>query len=53
MYQARVNTSKTKEYLYVVQKTIMAKSIPEALKKEKNVRPTDIFIDSDWKKNHL
>lgn len=42
-----------KEKLFIVQKSIMAKSITDALKKEKFVKPTDIFIDPDWKKNNL
>ena len=42
-----------KQYLFIVQKNVMATSIREALKKEKDVKPTDIFIDSDWKKNNL
>ena len=42
-----------KKYLYVVQKTVMARSIVEALQLEKKIKPNDIFIDSDWKKNHL
>lgn len=42
-----------KKYLYIVQKTVMARSIVEALLLEKNVKPNDVFVDSDWKKNHL
>ena len=45
--------NKPKQFLYVVQKTVMASSISEALKKEKRVIPSDIFIDADWKKNNL
>lgn len=42
-----------KKYLYVVQKTVMARSIVEALLLEKNIKPNDVFIDGDWKKNNL
>lgn len=45
--------NKLKEKLYIVQKNIMAFSIIDALKKEKKVLPSDIFIDNDWKKNNL
>lgn len=42
-----------KKYLYVVQKTVMARSIVEALMLEKNIKPNDVFVDNDWKKNNL
>lgn len=46
-------TKNTKEKMFIVTKIVMAKSIYEALKKEKNVVPTDVYIDQDWKKNNL
>lgn len=39
--------------LYIVSKMVMATSIYDALKKEKNIPPDDIYIDADWKKNNL
>lgn len=47
------NKTEDKKYLYVVQKTVMARTIVEALILEKNIKPSDVFIDSDWKKNNL
>lgn len=37
---------------FVIKKYIMAKSAHEALKKERKVRPDDVWIDEDWKKDN-
>jgi hypothetical protein len=37
---------------YIVKKYIMAKSAHEALKKERKVRPDDVWVDEDWKKEN-
>ena len=41
-----------KEKLFVVRKYIKAKSILDAIKKEKEVEPDDIWVDDDWKKQN-
>lgn len=38
--------------LYIIQKYIVATSITEALKIEKEVKPEEIWLDEDWKKAH-
>jgi len=38
------------EKRYVVRKYIYAKDIQDVLKKEKSIKPDDIWIDDDWKK---
>ena len=35
---------------FIVKKYIMASSAHEALKKERRVRPDDVWVDEDWKK---
>lgn len=42
---------KNNKKLFCVQKYVWAKDVPEALRVEKKQQPTEIFIDSDWKKN--
>ncbi len=39
--------------LYVVQKMIYARSIAEALRREKKAEVQQVFLDDDWKKNML
>src|SRR3989304_4463963 len=36
--------------LFVVKKYVYASSAEEALRREKRVRPDDVWIDEDWKK---
>lgn len=36
---------------YVVRKYIMAQSAQEALRKEKEILPDDVWVDEDWKKD--
>ena len=38
--------------LFIVKKYIMATSAHEALKKERKVRPDDVWIDDDWRKEN-
>lgn len=33
---------------FVVRKYIMATSAQDALRKEKNVRPDDVWVDAEW-----
>lgn len=41
-----------KQKRYVIRKYIMAKSASEALRKERKVRPDDVWVDDEWKKNN-
>lgn len=41
------------EKIYIVQKMVVAKSIIDALKKEKDISPNDIYLDHDWKKANM
>lgn len=41
------------KYLFTVTKLVMAESIEEALKAEKEIKPLAIYLDDDWKKNNL
>jgi hypothetical protein len=38
--------------LYVIEKRFWATSIKDALKREKNICPDDIFIDPDRRRNN-
>jgi hypothetical protein len=42
----------TKKKLFVIKKYIMATSAHEALKLERRVRPDDVWVDDDWKKEN-
>ncbi len=37
---------------YIVRKYIMASSASTALKKERRIRPDDVYIDDAWAKNN-
>ncbi len=37
---------------FVVKKYIMAKSAQDALKKERRVRPDDVWVDDEWRKEN-
>ncbi len=37
---------------FVVRKYIMAKSVHDALKIERRIRPDDIYVDEDWKRDN-
>lgn len=41
---------KKPQKLFIVKKYIMASSAHEALKKERRVRPDDVWVDDEWKK---
>lgn len=41
-----------KEKRFIVRKYILAKSAHEALKKERRVRPDEVYIDEEWAKTH-
>ena len=41
------------EKQYVVRKYIMAKNAKDALKKEKDVRADEVWLDEDWKRENL
>lgn len=43
---------KTQEKRFVVRKYILAKTVEEALKKEKKFPADDVFVDSDWIKEN-
>lgn len=38
--------------LFIIQKYIVARSIQEAIKLEKNIKPDECWLDDDWKKAH-
>ena len=42
-----------KEKLYVVRKYIRAKDIHSALRKEKDTKPHEIYLDEKWQDKHL
>lgn len=39
-----------KKQIYIVQKYVHATSILDALKKEKDIKPDDIYLDSTFRK---
>jgi hypothetical protein len=43
---------KQPEKRFIVRKYIMATSAHEALKKERRMRPDDVWVDDDWKKDN-
>jgi hypothetical protein len=43
---------KKPEKRFIVKKYIMASSAQEALRKERRVRPDDVWVDEDWKKDN-
>jgi len=43
---------KPTQKMFIVKKYIMASSAHEALKKERRVRPDDVWVDEDWKRNN-
>lgn len=40
-----------KEKRFIVRKFVMAKSAEEAIKKEKDHLPDEVFIDNEWSKD--
>lgn len=45
-------TAKKPEKRFVVKKYIMASCASEALRKERRVRPDDVWVDEEWIKNN-
>ena len=41
---------KSEQKMYVVRKYVMADSVQHALKKEKAIKPHEVFVDDEWKK---
>ncbi|TCU78850.1 hypothetical protein EDE08_101632 [Bradyrhizobium sp. R2.2-H] len=41
-----------KKKLYAIEKRLWATSIKDALKREKNTPPNDIYTDPDWRRNN-
>lgn len=41
---------KKQNKLFIVKKYILATSAQEALKKERTIRPDDVWVDEDWRK---
>lgn len=41
------------EKLFVVRKYVKAANASQALKKEKNIKADDVWLDEDWKKNYM
>lgn len=37
---------------YIVRKYILARSVSEALSKERRTKPDDAWVDEDWKKEN-
>lgn len=35
--------------LYIVQKYAMARNVPEAIRKSKNMPPDEVYVSNDWK----
>lgn len=44
--------NKTPEKRFIIKKYIMATSTQQALRKERKVRPDDVWVDEDWIKNN-
>ena len=41
-----------KEKLFVIKKYIKARSAQEALRKDRDTKPDDVWIDDEWKKGN-
>lgn len=44
--------SKRTQKMYVVRKYVMAESVSSALRKERKVKPHEVFVDEDWRKQN-
>lgn len=42
-----------KDKLFVIRKYVMAPNAQAALKKEKKVKPDDVWVDEEWKKGNV
>lgn len=47
-----METKKIKSVMFVVRKLVKARSVAEALRKEKTTPVHEIFIDDEWRKNN-
>lgn len=47
----RKSAPELRAQMYIVRKYVKALSAIDAIRKEKNVAPRDVFIDDDWRKN--
>ena len=43
---------KPEQKRYIVRKYVMATSAHQALKMERKMRPDDVYVDDDWKKEN-
>jgi hypothetical protein len=43
---------KPKQKLFIVKKYILATSASDAIRKEKNIKPDDVWVDDDWRKGN-
>ncbi len=39
------------EKMFIIKKYVMASSASEAIRKEKNIKPDDCWVDDDWRKS--
>jgi len=42
---------KREEKMYVVRKYVMAKTVQEAIKKERKTKIHEVFVDDEWRKS--
>lgn len=43
---------KKKLKMFIVRKYVLAESIGEVLRKERRIKPDDVWLDDEWKKNN-
>jgi len=48
----KIVSKKPIEKRFIIKKYIMATSASHAIKKERRVRPDDVWVDEDWKKDN-
>jgi len=41
------------EKQYIIRKYVMARDVKDALRKERNIKADEAWIDDDWKKNNV
>jgi hypothetical protein len=42
-----------KKKLYIIEKVLWATSIIDALKRERDTAPNNIYVDNEWRKNNM
>lgn len=47
-----MKNNQSKDKLFIVKKYIYAKNAAEALRKERQYRPDDVWVDEEWRKEH-